>query len=270
MAQSLENPFNRLKQRLEEAARRMRSDFEPTNLAFDPNAERVSLELDYLTSQLTGFAVNNSVPRILQLRTQFGQELTTVRRLEDEQLRGVAEVSPVYKAGSQPTDICYSLPRDFFQDGNISVVFRPDFSTLRCNNSETVKAITSVFGEQEHSVLWAAMHVLRRHDLYKPEEWVADSLAFTIAMRRGSAVYSKVCFIDHKSNALRMAPQLKKTRSIDRNRIQISRQFCLFPQNAQPEIEMFIEFGSIHVLQEGTSGKEKARLGKKETLPAGS
>jgi hypothetical protein len=273
MAQSPENPFNRLKQRFEEAARRMRSDFEPTDLAFDPNAERVSLELDFLSSQLTGFAVNNSVPRILQLRTQFGQELTTVRRLEDEQLRKI--ISPMPRIGKkvQAQDIRSSLPVDYVQDSSVIVMFEPNSFSLRCTNPETVNAFAAEAGTKLYDLVlghWPLADIALRPDLFDPNEWEADRLEFMIAVRRGSAVYSKFYVLREGRGPGVVKMNLQKQRIVGSENIEINKYIFVPEVLVLPETELLIKHSRLHILQEGTTGKEKARLGKKETLPVGS
>lgn len=269
MAHPPENPLERLKAVLGDATRRMIEDFEPTDLAFDPNKERVASELEYLAGQLSEYAVSGSVPKILMLRTESGQELTTVRRMELEQLRGLAEVSYGRPAEKEPTEIHFLLPVDYVQEGNVTVLFRPAVSSLSCRNSKTVQAIAASVGEQEHIVLWTAMHA-QRQDLYRPEEWVVDALDYSVAVRRGDAVYSRVYFMDHKTNNLQKSPSMRKTRGFGRESIQLLRQYCLFPQEAQPAIDLFVKFGSVHILQEGSIEKKKSELRKKQRVPVGS
>lgn len=272
MRPSPEHPFNTLKRRFHEAKERVFEDFEPTDLAFDLNAEDISRQLDYLAFQLTSVALMDNVPRILTLQTSSGSELTTLRRLEDQQLQRLVSVVPQPGSEYDTADIRFSLPIDFFPHSAYVVLFTPCFASLKCNNPETIQEIVSSVGLEEYNqkndmLIWRAM-LAECQELYNPQEWVADSSDFIIAWRRGSAIYSKWCLIDD-GQGFALLTSLRKKRMIDPSHVPIARRFSIPQQEIQPEIDLFLRYGSVHILQEGAIEKEKDGFGKKESLPAG-
>ncbi|HLE49193.1 MAG TPA: hypothetical protein VI819_04165 [Patescibacteria group bacterium] len=251
------NPFGRLKY----LGKKARSQLEQIVKSDDPRIKKeIQSELEIIGEQLGERLFGLHWPKTLLVKTN-GVEYISERRIDSNQLKGHIEVTDQEGDRRDAKHLRVLIPRLFLNKEQIAILVRP--YNYQCSNPDTIKAVIGATGKESYMEdfdedAWDAMHEVAPK-LYKPEEWKPTETDLILAKRGEYKLYT-IAMYPLRGNRV-FYTGLKAEKFDRKNDLGVCATlghgvYLTSGQEVDVYVEGLVNYGSIYVLNKGSSEKE--------------